>query len=49
MNGGYNIYRYVTTGNYSEMELVNCFGSWINAGGESVDGLARRRIYEVNL
>ena len=49
MNGGYNIYRYVTTGNYSEMELVNCFGSWINAGGESVDGLARRRIDEVNL
>lgn len=49
MRGGYNIYRYVTTGSYTEMELVNCFGSWINAGGKSVDGLARRRIDEVNL
>lgn len=49
MNGGYNIYRYIMNGGYTEMELVNCFGSWINAGGKSVDGLARRRIDEVNL
>ena len=49
MSSGYNIYRYIMYGGYSEMDLVNCFGSWIKAGGETVDGLARRRIDEVNL
>lgn len=49
MSSGYNIYRYVMNGGYTEMELVNCFGSWNKAGGKTVDGLAHRRIDEVNL
>ena len=48
-NSSYNINRLVTTGIYTEMEFVNTIGSWINAGGETLAGLVRRRMDEANM
>lgn len=49
MNSDYRIYKYIMYGNHTEMEFVNSMGAWINAGGEALDGLAKRRIDEANL
>lgn len=48
-NSSYNINKLVTTGAYTEMEFVNTIGSWINAGGETLAGLVRRRMDEANM
>lgn len=49
MNEKYNIYQYILHGGYDEMGFVNTIGSWCNAGGSFVAGLARRRMDEANL
>lgn len=45
----YETYRYIIYGGYTEMELVNSFGSWCSAGGSVLSGLCRRRMDESNL
>ena len=49
MNSGYNIYRYILFGGYTEMEFVNTMGSWCSAGGEVLAGLCKRRMEEADL
>lgn len=49
MSENYNIYQYILYGGYDEMGFVNTIGSWCNAGGSFVAGLARRRMDEANL
>ena len=49
MNPEKRIYQYILYGGYDEMEFVNTMGSWCNAGGSFVSGLARRRMDEANL
>ncbi|MDR0889178.1 MAG: S-layer homology domain-containing protein [Oscillospiraceae bacterium] len=45
----YNVYQYVVSGGYTEMEFVNAMGSWLSSESSVVNGLARRRIDEANL
>ncbi len=49
MRENYNIYQCIMYGNCTEMQFVNAMGSWINAGGEVLPGLVRRRMDEANL
>ncbi len=49
MNEKYKAYQYILYGGYDEMGFVNTIGSWCNAGGSFIAGLARRRMDEANL
>lgn len=49
INSSYETYRYILYGGYTEMQLVNSFGSWCSAGGSVLTGLCRRRMDEANL
>lgn len=49
MYSNYTVYQYIMNGGYTELQFVNTMGAWINAGGEALDGLAKRRIDEANL
>lgn len=46
---GSDTYKMLQSGSYTEMEFVNTLGRWIHAGGQPLDGLARRRMDEANL
>lgn len=47
-NENYNIYRYAIEG-CTELEFVNCIGSWVSAGGQVLTGLIYRRMREANI
>lgn len=49
MYSSYTVYQYIMYGGCTELQFVNTMGAWINAGGEALDGLAKRRIDEANL
>ena len=49
MNRGYQMGEYIYTGKYTEMQLVNTMGRWINVNGAPNSGTARRRISEANV
>ena len=44
----YDIKRYVVEG-CTELEFVNCLGSWVVAGGQTLEGLVYRRMRESNI
>lgn len=46
MNSGEELYNYIKSGDYTEMELVNAFGAWCHVGGRPVLGLIERRLGE---
>lgn len=49
INSKYETYRYILYGGYTELDLVNSFGSWCSAGGSVQTGLCRRRMDEANM
>lgn len=48
-NSGYNIYKYMSTGNHTDQQVKETFGSWVNAGGKRLQGLVTRRAKEAAL
>ena len=42
---GYDLPRLLVS-NPSELELLNCMGDWVNAGGQTLEGLIYRRMRE---
>ena len=51
MNSSYRLSKCLISGaeNYTDLEIVNAFGSWCRAGGRVLPGLARRRIEEAKI
>ena len=48
-SSGYNLYRLLVSGDFTEMEFVNVLGRWCNVSGKPSNGTARRRISEANM
>jgi len=46
MNSKEELYNYIVSGNYTEMELVNAFGAWCHVGGKPQTKLIERRLAE---
>ncbi|MGM9661700.1 MAG: glycoside hydrolase family protein [Oscillospiraceae bacterium] len=51
MKTSYTLSKYLINGaeKYTDLQIVNAFGSWCRAGGQVLPGLARRRIEEAKI
>ncbi|MGM9619070.1 MAG: glycoside hydrolase family protein [Oscillospiraceae bacterium] len=51
MKSTYTLSEYLIAGaeNYTDLQIMNAFGSWCRAGGKVLPGLARRRIEEAKI
>lgn len=47
--GDSRIYQLVTSGSFTELQLLNAMGSWASAGGSILTSLMRRRMDEANI
>ena len=48
-DSSYNVYKYMSTGNHTDQQVKETFGSWVNAGGKKLPGLVTRRAKEAAL